>query len=355
MGYKYRTVVDCGYDKDGKRIRKQIYANTKSELKKKEVEFRASLASGSVILNENTTFDRFAEAWLKTSKDIRSDNTKAMYENCLTKHLVTLQGVPLCKIKPTMLQLIINERKDHPRTCQIIRTTLQQIFRAAIRDDIIKKDPSDGLEIPQYKSEEKRSLTEFEKSRILKLDLRDRDRLFLYIAYGCGLRREEIIALSRTDIDFRQNVIHVTKAVAIVKNVPVLKETKSAAGVRDVPMPDFLAKYCRQYLKTHKDIILFANEKGNYFGSATYNRLWARIIAELYKDLSPVQQIQEPQDLTAHILRHNYCTELCYAGISVKEIARLMGHSNYKMIMEVYSHIDGKKEATKDKIAAINF
>lgn len=353
--YKYRTVVEVGYDKNGKRIRKDIKANSKAELKKREAEFRASLAMGNVLINENTTFDKYAEAWLKTAKDIRSANTKAMYENCLLKHLSSLDGVPINKIKPTMLQLIINERKDHPRTCQIIRTTLQQIFRTAIRDDIIRKDPTEGLEIPQYKAEEKRQLTELEKKRIFNLELRDRDKLFLYIGYGCGLRREEILALSRNDIDFRQGVIHVNKAVAIVNNLPILKETKSASGVRDVPMPEFLKKFCKQYLKDHKDLLLFPNEKGNYYGSATYNRMWSRIIAELYKDLTPKQQRLEPQDLTAHILRHNYCTELCYAGVTVKEVARLMGHSNYKMIMEVYSHIDGQKEATKDKIAAINF
>lgn len=355
MAAKYRITVDYGRDSSGKRLRKNITANTRAELKRKEAEFRASLALGDILVTENTTFDKYAQAWLTTSKDIRSAATKAMYENCLTKHLSALDGIAMNKIKPTMLQLIINERKDHPRTCQIIRTTLQQIFRAAIRDDIIKKDPTEGLEIPQFKAEEKRPLTEFEKKRIFNLELRDRDKLFLYIGYGCGLRREEILALSRNDIDFRQGVIHVNKAVAIVNNLPILKETKSAAGVRDVPMPAFLAKFCRQYLKEHEELLLFPNEKGNYYGSATYNRMWARIIAELYKDLTPKQQRQEPQDLTAHILRHNYCTELCYAGISVKEVARLMGHSNYKMIMEVYSHIDGQKEATKDKIAAINF
>lgn len=355
MAYKYRTVVDIGYDENGKRLRKDIRANSKAELKKKEAEFRANLAMGNVLINENTTFDVYAEAWLKTAKDIRSDNTKAMYENCILKHLSALQGVPISKIKPTMLQLIINERKDHPRTCQIIRTTLQQIFRAAIRDEILKKDPTEGLEIPKYKADEKRTLTEFEKKRIFTVDIYDKDRLFLYIAYGCGLRREEILALSRSDIDLKQGLIHVTKAVALVKGQPILKEPKSAAGVRDVPIPDFLANYCRSYLREHKEILLFANQHGEYMKQVTYCRMWNRITREMYKPLTDLEKLREPQDLTAHILRHNYCTELCYAGVSVKEVARLMGHSNYKMIMEIYSHIDEKKESTKDKIAAINF
>lgn len=54
--------------------------------------------------------------------------------------------------------------------------------------------------------------------------------------------------------------------------------------------------------------------------------------------------------LTAHIFRHNYATMLYYSGISIKMAASLMGHANTKMIMEVYSHLDEKKEQTKEKV-----
>lgn len=44
--------------------------------------------------------------------------------------------------------------------------------------------------------------------------------------------------------------------------------------------------------------------------------------------------------LTAHIFRHNYATMLYYSGISMKKAAQLMGHSDTKIIMEVYAHLD---------------
>ncbi len=56
------------------------------------------------------------------------------------------------------------------------------------------------------------------------------------------------------------------------------------------------------------------------------------------------------QDLTAHIFRHNYCTMLYYSGISQKKAVELMGHSDIKMIMEVYAHLDDQKEAVQDKL-----
>lgn len=54
--------------------------------------------------------------------------------------------------------------------------------------------------------------------------------------------------------------------------------------------------------------------------------------------------------LTAHIFRHNYCTMLYYSGISQKKAVDLMGHSDLKMIMEVYAHLDEQKEAVQEKL-----
>ncbi len=58
------------------------------------------------------------------------------------------------------------------------------------------------------------------------------------------------------------------------------------------------------------------------------------------------------QGLTAHIFRHDYCTQLCYQvpRISTKMIAKMLGDTE-KMVLDVYSHIDEEKE---DVIGAIN-
>ena len=56
------------------------------------------------------------------------------------------------------------------------------------------------------------------------------------------------------------------------------------------------------------------------------------------------------EGLTQYTFRHNYCTELYYSGISLKEAARLMGHSDYNMVLKVYSHLDEMKEGTAAKI-----
>jgi hypothetical protein len=77
--------------------------------------------------------------------------------------------------------------------------------------------------------------------------------------------------------------------------------------------------------------------------------MWESIIYNLNK------VAQDPIDnLTAHVFRHNYCTELCYQipTISTKMIARLLGDSE-KMVIDVYSHLVEEKENVTDAVNQI--
>lgn len=79
---------------------------------------------------------------------------------------------------------------------------------------------------------------------------------------------------------------------------------------------------------------------------SSYVKMWERI----RKAISDVTG--EPCDLTAHIFRHNYCTQLCYQipTVSIKRIAQLLGDTE-SMVLNVYNHIMLEKE---DSAGAIN-
>ena len=62
-------------------------------------------------------------------------------------------------------------------------------------------------------------------------------------------------------------------------------------------------------------------------------------------------------DLTAHVFRHNYCTQLCYRipEISIKKIAQLMGDTE-RMVLDVYNHILEERENPEKTVEnAIHF
>lgn len=55
--------------------------------------------------------------------------------------------------------------------------------------------------------------------------------------------------------------------------------------------------------------------------------------------------------LTAHIFRHNYCSNLCYKvpEISIKKIAQLTGDTE-KVVIDVYNHIIDEKEDVSEVV-----
>lgn len=80
--------------------------------------------------------------------------------------------------------------------------------------------------------------------------------------------------------------------------------------------------------------------------------MWRQIVKKMNYAAGGTDSFPVVQDLTAHIFRHNYCTNLCYQvpAISIKKIASLLGDTE-KMVMNVYNHIWEEKE---DAQAVVN-
>lgn len=346
----YRTGVTIGYSNNGKMIRKYLTAKTIAELEQKIMELKTAIGSGRNLLDDDIRFGDYAAMWLETYKAGRGINTRQMYEHLLKKQFEPLNTLKVKDIRPMHLQSLINENSSLPRTSEQIRMTLRQIFKQAIADGIIVKNPADVLELPRHVKKEKRALTPEEKAAVKAADLTERERAFLMIAYCCGLRPGEIYALTWQDIDFKAGVIRVNKSVVFENNnKPKLSFPKTNKSIRAVEMPKAAINALKAYRGTNITPKLFAGKDGEYKGQTGYAGEWSRIKRKIEAALG------HETDLTLYCFRHNYCSELYYSEVSLKEAQRLLGHTSYKMIMDVYAHLDSKKEDTISKLNAIDF
>ena len=346
-GY-YRTGVTVGYDENGKMIRKYVVAKTISELEKKIMEIKIQIGAGMNLLHDDELFGDYARMWFNSYKVNCGLNTRAMYEHIITKRLDMISGLPVKDIKPIHLQNVINEYSDLPRTCEQIRMTLRQIFNRAIADGLIVRNPAADIELPRHIKKEKRALTNEEKAAVMSADLTDRERAFIMIAYGCGLRPGEIYVLTWEDIDLKRGTINVNKTLVFEHgNKPVVTYPKTDKSIRLIETPRIVLEALRVYRGTNIIPRLFTGKGGEYLGKTGYAKEWLRIKKKIETELG------HETDLTLYCFRHNFCTDLYYSGVSMKEAQRLMGHSDYKMIMEVYSHLDSEKEDTRSKLEKI--
>ncbi|MBP5332394.1 MAG: site-specific integrase [Lachnospiraceae bacterium] len=345
----YRTGVTIGYSEDGRLVRKYVTGKTIAELEAKIAEVKAAVGSGRNLLDENVRFGDYARMWLDTYKAGRGINTRTMYSNIIGKKLVPLYGLKVKDVKAMHLQSLINDNSALPRTCEQMRMTLRQIFKQAIEDGLITRNPATAIELPRHIRNEKRALTEEEKAAVKAADLTERERAFIMIAMGCGLRPGEIYALTWEDIDFKNEIISVNKSLVFNHNQPVLSVPKTNKSIRLVDAPQAVMKALKVYRSTNIAPKLFGGKYDDYKGKTGYVGEWERIKKKIEAALG------HETDLTLYCFRHNYCSELYYSEISMKEAQRLLGHSSYKMIMDVYAHLDAQKENTKKKLNAIDF
>lgn len=358
----YTLVYDGKFNADGSKRRKKIVSKKSSaDLEKKVAAFKAEVANAGIVDLSPYTFGEYARMWRDTSKSTREQNTKHMYDIVINSHFSDISNIPLAKINHSHFQMCINAHQDHPRTCQLISLTFKQIIKSAVRDRYLPRtaieDILEDISLPTYQKPLKRALTALEKEAVQKADLDPKKRCFISILYYCGLRKQEVLALTREDFDWDKKTLSVTKAWICDVNSPSIKPyPKSMNGIREVPIPDSAIPFIKPFVETSEGYI-FRTQGSPLMTESSYKRMWSSIVCSMNIALgyNPQQKKDKPPrpitGLTAHLFRHNYCTELCYQvpAISTKMIAKLLGDTE-KMVLDVYSHIVEDREATSEAI-----
>ena len=339
----YRTSVQLGYKPDGRPLKKYLSATTIKELEQKIFEAKNEMVNGLVV-SDNTTFGDYAEKWLKIYKANKGIQTRNMYRNKLL-YVKSLYDVPIKKVNRLMIQQIINDNAAHPRTCELIRITVKQIFDSAREDGILIKNPCTDIELPRHVPQEKRALTEEEKQKLRSAVLLPKERMMLLLLYGTGCRPAEAYALTKSDFDFKEGTVTINKAVKYDGNkVHSIDLPKTNSSIRTVIVSESILRGLKHLMDKISTDRVLSGRNGQVMNRQVYYSMFQRILKKAGLADSGITQ---------YTLRHNFATECYYAGISLKECQRQMGHSSYKMVLEVYSHLDEKKENTRSKMSSM--
>lgn len=348
----FRTKIwDGTYNVDGSKHRVILSSKKSSaDLEKKVNELKIKVKNGDVVQQTEKMFITYAREWKTTYKDVREGNTARMYDNIIEKHLIALDKVKLCDIRRMHFQLVINNASDKPCTCSQIALTFRQIIKTAVREKMLPagayNDICEGIDLPRYKAKEKRALYPEEVEAMKAANLTPMERCFVYIIYGCGMRRGEVLALNKDfHIDLKKGVIKVNSSVMYQGNLPEIKQPKSQNGFRQVPMPGFLISFLKGYIPTLESQYLVHGRDGGLMTESAYKFMWKQIVRKMNQAAGGTDKLQVIYGITAHAFRHNYCTNLCYQvpAISIKKIARLMGDTE-AVVLKTYNHIMEEKE-----------
>lgn len=217
--------------------------------------------------------------------------------NVRKKTLATYRSMHKCHISPALGRLDLSDISRSaikeaiyglpPQTAQMTLAVIKLIFREALELEMIEKSPVHGVRGPQVSVRPRRFLT-WEEIEGLHFGKWNHQIRFLALH---GLRWSEAVALTPSDI--RDGKVHVTRSIH--------GDTKSRAGMRVVPLIGSFKKFP--------------------------------------KDPRTLRRALAPHGISIHSLRHTYAYILKSQGIHVTTAQKLLGHSDPKITLAVYTRV----------------
>lgn len=366
--------------KDRRGKRQTIYAADLAELREKERQIEIEQSQG-VDYNNITLNDWFDEYMQMYKADTLAVTTLNRYNGYYNNYLRTSLGLKRLKdIKRIDILKLYSgylTSADKPLkigTIKNINTILIQLMEQAVKNDIILKNPCTGIikELHAPKPEPKQALTTEQQNTFLKA-VRGNKIYSIYepifiTALCTGMRIGELLGLTWEDIDFKKGFISVNKTLHYekidgefkffytkpktknsVRTIPITEETRVALKKqRFVQLAH--TKRCNVIIDGYQNFI-FTTAKGYPYASANIKRIISRICEEHNKNCDNTMELLP--HISPHTFRHTYCTRLCENDINIKVIQNIMGHTDIKTTMDIYTHVTESRKA--DELKKVDF
>ena len=364
----------------GKRV--TIYGKTLVELREKEkklirdqLEGIDTYVAGTASLNY--VFDRY----ISTKTELRNTTfTNYVYTY---DHFVrdTFGTKLISKIKYSdvvrFYQELLDEKGIVVNTLESIHTVLHPTFQLAVRDDIIRKNPSDGVMAEIKKKNKANSALRHALSvdeQVEFIDYVSNSPVFhrwtplFTVMLGTGCRVGEIVGLRWCDIDMEERMISINHSVTYYPRVAdsyrcdyEVSVPKTEAGIRTIPMLDEVYEAFLEEMEYQKETgpnemeidgmkgFIFMNRYGKVHNPAGINRAIKRIVELHNADeiVKAEKQKRKPIILpyfSCHILRHTFCTRFCENETNIKVIQAIMGHKDIQTTYDIYTDVTDMKK-----------
>lgn len=356
-----------------------VYAKTLPDLRKKERQIIRDIEDGiDPKAPEKTTLNQLFDRYIGQKYDLKA-TTKTNYIYMYDRFVRDSFGkrkiidIRYTDIKKFYYDLILNKTLK-ANTLDTIHTVLHPSFQMAVRDGLLRQNPTEGVMAEIKKShiweKPKRHALTIPQQKAFVNFIRS-DRRFkgwepiLTVLLGTGMRIGECTGLRWDDLDFERRIITVDHTLT---NSPSgdgvtrhIHTTKTRAGTRTIPMIDevfdaFLQEYevqrCIGYKSETIDgytNFVFVTSTGGTVTGSSVNRAITEII-RAYNEMENEKAKDEDREplllphFSAHSLRHTFCTRFCENETNLKVIQSIMGHADITTTMDIYAEATAEKK-----------
>jgi len=246
-------------------------------------------------------------------------STAMTTEDRVDHHILkTLGNKPLSWFTRQTLQDFLDKKTasglSHS-TVAHLRWDLRQLFRMAVNDGLIPRNPAELLHAPKKQAREKRVLT-IEELRTILAALPVREKLIIGLAGISGLRPGEILSLRWSDI--HDDGLHIERGIyrGVVQS-PKTHHSVRTAAISATTREDLKA-WKTLSPNTASDDWIFPNEKGN--NPLSQGNYWRR-------NIKPTLDNLQLAGVTFQALRRTCASILNALGVDGKLVADQLGHT----------------------------
>jgi integrase len=342
----------------GKTKRVTVYGKSRTEVREKLAKLRERLAAQQPAVDSSMKTGAWGRVWREdilptTSK---APGTKRLYSDLSKQHIENgvLAERPLRELRPLHVnQLLASIGHYAPASRRLALQVLRQTLEAARSNGLLATNPANdpSVQRPTVPMVERNFLEPDAVLQLLDAAAPERLAPLVTVMAFTGLRTGELIGLSWDAVDLDARTVRVLANLTRVGSNLILGEPKSARSRRTVPLTAEAVDAFRAWRAQQNTERLAAGtawtETGlvftNTIGKATEPRHVGRIIARV-ADRAGVKA-------TPHTLRHSYVSMMLEAGVPIRVVSELVGHSSTSLTSDLYGHVAERvnREAT-DKL-----
>lgn len=376
--YIYRKMVD------GQRV--NITAPDLSELRVKENEILSAIDRGQKLSsrNDKMTLNEYFEFWEKIyAKSNIKATTLTNYKSYYCTYIKGDLGLKKIRnITKTDIQIVFNKMvtdgRKHSTMCNL-KSCLNSILECAVDDDIIMKNPAKNIKVPKTDSSKREAVSSHQVELFMEY-VKDSKHYGCYypmfvVLFNTGLRIGELIGLTWSDIDFKNDTISVNKTMNRYRKADYgftmgLGTPKSDDSLRTIIMNTTVRKALRSEMIKRKQIKLelpfvsdtgvvtgtvkdfvFINNSNFVWSEPTFRELIRRIVKMQNKEVEGTNK-EKLEYFCPHQSRHTFTSFAYTAGVDVKAVSDMLGHASTSVTMDVYAHLT--EEKMKQQKALVN-
>ena len=364
-GY-FHTVINARVDGKRKQISrttglkvKNNYRRALQILEDRKREYDESGLAGMLVMEERNAaksalLSDYMEKWVERKKNEVAYATYLSYSGMVKSHIKRFFdpiGVTVASATPQIFDDFIEELQDaglNGSSQQRFYAAIKQCLDTAVRKDYIPRNPLDRVDRPKRSKFHPSFCSAEEIKKMLECAKDDPCYFPILLAACYGVRRSEAIGLKWSSIDFENNQLHINHKAYEQKVkgktvVTISNELKSDNSRRTLPLIPLVREELLRHREQHKEYKKAFRRQ--------YNRQWEDFVC-----VNPRGEIIRPNYVTSHFkqflkknglrevrfhdLRHSCASFLVAQGISMKTVQLWMGHANFQITADTYSHLE---------------